>query len=127
MAYDGIIVLALLLLAGLLALPFAGQDTRALADPLFTLYLLAVWFAYFAWCWRRAGMTLGMRAWRLRLNATNGRRPSWRQCLVRFAVALVSAGMLGAGFAWALFDRQRRCWHDLASGTVLVVAPRRSG
>jgi len=32
--------------------------------------------------------------------------------------------LFGAGFWWALVDRQRLTWHDRASGTRLLRAPR---
>jgi uncharacterized RDD family membrane protein YckC len=124
--YDSVVVLALLMLAGLLALPLDTGGQQALLDPGFTLYLLAVWYLYLAWSWRRAGMTLGMRAWRLRVVTGDGHPPGWGVCLLRFTVALAGSAALGLGLLWALLDRQNRCWHDLASGTRLVVTPRRS-
>ena len=92
--------------------PVAGRD------PLYTIYLAAAWFGYLGWCWRR-GMTLGMRAWGVRLVSEPGGRPTWGRCLVRFAVSLLSAASAGAGFWWALFDPGRRTWHDRASATAL--------
>ena len=32
--------------------------------------------------------------------------------------------LAGAGFWWALFDRERLAWHDRASGTRMVRGPR---
>ncbi len=127
LSYDGVIVFALLLLAGLVALPFSGAEMRAGRNPLFTLYLLAVWFAYFGWSWRRLGMTLGMRAWRIRLVTPDGVTPGWGRCLLRFTTALLSGAALGAGYLWSLFERQGRSWHDLASDTHLIVIPKVSG
>lgn len=82
--------------------------------------MLLVGFAYFGLSWRRGGQTLGMRAWRLRLVATDGRVPGWSQLALRYVVAGVSLAAFGLGFAWSLFDRERRTWHDLASRTALV-------
>ena len=120
MLYDGLVVIALLLLATALALVAGSGEVMAGRDPLFTLYLLAVWFFYLAWCWRRAGMTVGMRAWRVAIESTGGGTPGWGQCLLRFLVSLVSAVCLGLGFAWSLFDPEKRTWHDMASRTRLV-------
>ena len=39
---------------------------------------------------------------------------------LRYAVATLSLAAGGLGFLWSLIDRERRTWHDLASGTVLV-------
>ena len=119
-AYDALVVLGLLLLAALIALPLDVLGHQAFRDPLFTFYLAAVWFLYEAWCWRRAGMTLGMRAWRIRLVCDDGEPISWVNCLLRFLLGIVSFAALGAGFFWSLTDRHNRAWHDLAAGTRLV-------
>jgi len=118
MAYDAVIVTGLLLIAAAAASPLDAGNQQALRDPAFTLYLLAVWFVYLALCWMRGGMTLGMRAWNVVLLADGG-RPGWSRCAVRFAVSLLSAAALGAGFLWSLADPQRRCWHDIVSRTGL--------
>lgn len=118
--YDTVIVIGLLLIATAAASPFDAGNQQALRDPLFTLYLLAVWFIYLALCWKRGGMTVGMRAWKIVLLGDRG-EPGWLDCSVRFAVSLVSAVTLGAGFWWSLTDPQRRCWHDIASGTGLYL------
>lgn len=119
MAYDAVILVGLLLAGAALASPFDSGNQRALQDPVFSLYLLAIWFAYLAACWRRGGMTVGMRAWRVRIE-TEGGRPAWSQCLVRFGVSLGSAACAGIGFAWLLVDQRERTWHDIASKTRLV-------
>jgi len=121
MLYDGLIVVALLMLAAAVALPLDRGQQQAGVDFLYTTYLLGVWFLYLAWNWRRAGMTLGMRAWRVRLLAEDGKPLGWFRCAIRFGVSLASFAVLGAGFAWSLADPRRRCWHDRASRTRLVM------
>lgn len=120
MVYDAAVVVALLMAAtvGAMLAGFGGRT--AMVDPAFTLYLALVWYLYLAWCWRR-GMTLGMRAWRVRIENLQSRRPGWGACSIRFAVSLVSAAVLGAGFFWSLADGQKRSWHDIASKTRLLV------
>ena len=86
--------------------------------------MLLVGFAYFGGSWRRGGQTLGMRAWRLRLVARDGGVPGWGALARRYAVAGLSLACGGLGFLWSLVDRERRTWHDLASGTVLLRLPR---
>jgi uncharacterized RDD family membrane protein YckC len=119
MAYDTVVVTALLMAATALAMLAGFREVSAARDPLFLLYLLAVWFAYLGWCWHRGGMTLGMRAWRVYLENAEGGRPGWGRCLARFLLSLLSAAPAGAGFLWSLFEREKRCWHDLLSGTRL--------
>jgi len=84
--------------------------------------LLAVTAGYFVISWRRGGQTIGMRAWRIRIVATEGGALPWSRALLRFAVALVSLGALGLGFLWCLVDRERRSWHDLAARATCVRA-----
>ena len=86
----------------------------------FTLWLLLVCFAYLGGCWHHGGMTVGMRAWRVKLVCSDGGIISWPRCLLRFLAAIVSLATFGLGFLWALFDRQNRGWHDIAGHTVLI-------
>jgi uncharacterized RDD family membrane protein YckC len=66
-----------------------------------------------------------MRPWRLKVLGTDGRVAPARTLWLRYAVATLSLAAGGLGFAWSLVDRERRTWHDLASGTVLVRLPPR--
>lgn len=89
-------------------------------DVAFQAYLLAVAAVFFCGFWRR-GETLGMRAWRLRVEGPDGRPPGWGRALGRFAAAILSWAAFGLGFLWVLVDRDRRAWHDRLSGTRLVL------
>ena len=120
MVYDGIILLGLLMLASAIALPVGDLEKTAFRDFWFTLWLFVVCFAYLGACWRYAGMTVGMRAWRVKLVSTNGQPISWSSCLLRFIVGIISSATLGLGILWALFDRQKRGWHDVAANTLLI-------
>ena len=82
--------------------------------------LLAVTTAYFAISWSRGGQTIGMRAWRIRVVAADGRVLPWPRALLRFAAALLSLAALGLGFAWCLVDRERRGWHDRIARSACV-------
>jgi len=119
MLYDAAIVIALLMVATALVMLAGFRELSVVEDPLYTLCLAAVWFAYLAWCWHRGGMTLGMRAWRVRIRNEEGGLPGWGRCLLRFLLSLLSAGLAGAGFLWSLADRQQQCWHDRLSRTRL--------
>ncbi|MGD2129844.1 MAG: RDD family protein [Lysobacterales bacterium] len=120
MAYDTAAIVALWLFATALAMIAGFRELSVVRDPVYALYLLLVWFAYLAWCWHRGGMTLGMRAWRIRIEDEAGGLPGWTPCAVRFAASLLSAAAAGVGFAWSLFDREKRTWHDILSHTRLL-------
>jgi uncharacterized RDD family membrane protein YckC len=114
--YDSLLLFSVLYLAAALAYPL----TQGKSSWIFQLYLLAVWFLYFAWPWLRGGQTLGMRAWRVKIQTTDGKRLSWQHVAIRFFTAFISWACLGIGLLWALVDKEKRAWHDLASHTQLV-------
>ena len=115
------LLLGALLLAG--SLPFVvlmhGAD-RAWARPLFQLYLLALAAAYLVWQWRRTGQTLAMKTWRMRLVTRDGAGLTWGRAVTRFLFALPGTLLLGAGFLWALVDRDGLFLHDRLAGTKIV-------
>jgi uncharacterized RDD family membrane protein YckC len=121
--YDLLPLLALWFFATVLALALTGGalDVQRLGGKVLVqaLVLLAS-AAYFALSWSRGGQTIGMKPWRLRVVRGDGTSPDLAHALLRFAVALVSLAALGIGFWWALFDTQRRTWHDIAAGTLMV-------
>jgi uncharacterized RDD family membrane protein YckC len=120
--YDLLALVAVLMAAGAAWVAVRGAAAPP-GDWLFRGYLLAVSALFFGLFWTR-GQTLGMRAWRLRVVAADGRRLRWGQALARFAAAGVSLGALGMGFLWVLVDRDRLAWHDRWSGTRLIVVDR---
>ena len=118
--YDSIILFGLLMMASAVALPFGSENTVAFQDFWFTSWLFLVGFAYLGSCWRYGGMTVGMRAWKIKLVSIDGGIIYWPRCLLRFLVALVSFLFVGLGILWALVDQNKRCWHDLAARTLLI-------
>ena len=126
-AYDLLPLLGLWFVAAVLALAVTGGalDTHTLAGKFLVQgFALALSAAYFVVSWSRGGQTIGMRAWRLRVVDANGDRVPWSHACLRFFVALVSLAALGAGFWWALFDPQRRAWHDMATRTRVLRLPK---
>ncbi|SDM28711.1 Uncharacterized membrane protein YckC, RDD family [Franzmannia pantelleriensis] len=122
MLYDSFLVMAIWVCMALIAV--ALNQGEANESPLFQSLLFTATFAFFAFCWMRAGMTLGMQAWRLRVQTLDGASITLVQSLVRFLVAGLSLALLGLGYWWVLFDGQRRSWPDIASGTQVVVLPK---
>ncbi len=125
--YDSLLLVAILFVAAL-PLPAIPEALRTalLGRLAVQLYLLAVGILFFAWFWVHGGQTLGMRAWRLKVVTDPGGAPlNWRNALTRALLALISWVCLGVGFLWALWDPQRRAWHDRGSRTRLIVLPKR--
>ena len=86
-------------------------------------FLPIAWFIYnFLFLWGMAA-TPGKKAFRLRVVGEDGAPPDGRRCAVRAAMSLVSAMLaLMLGYAWGLWDKKGRTWHDAAAGTRVVAA-----
>jgi uncharacterized RDD family membrane protein YckC len=122
MTYDAFpLMLLALLVSGASLVLKRGDATASLGGGL--AIIAATWLvcgAYFVVSWRRGGQTIGMRPWRLRVLAADGGAAGTGALWLRYAAATASLAAAGLGFLWSLVDRERRTWHDLASGTVLV-------
>ena len=127
LVYDGLLLLALGFAYSGIILTIQVQFFGAhAAQPLGRLGLAGLWLflsLYYIWCWRRAGQTLGMKTWRLRLQQPDGSPPTWRQAWLRCLLAPLSLVSV-VGYLWCLWSRSGDCLHDLGSGTRLVVLPK---
>jgi uncharacterized RDD family membrane protein YckC len=119
MVYDALILIAIWMVGTAFVVVAANAPIDG-GNPLFQFYLLALALAYFHVSWSRIEQTLGMRAWRIRLDP-GPQAFTLQRSLKRFVAGLVSLLSLGLGFAWALFRSDRRAWPDIASESRLVV------
>ena len=114
------------------------------------LYMDLVTFLFFGWFWTHGGQTLGMRAWKLRIQQGDGKTITWRQVAIRFITALpawivlfigitLTAGIplhaypwleqlsrlpkgliLIVGIFWLVFDQWPDGWRDKISDTRII-------
>jgi uncharacterized RDD family membrane protein YckC len=124
MIYESLLVTAVIFIAALPFLYLVGNAETGWRHLVFQLYLLGVMFAYFSAFWLRSGQTLAMKTWRIRLVDLAGDTISLKQAALRFVLALIGLMLGGAGFWWALFDRDRQFLHDRLARTRLVRVPR---
>jgi uncharacterized RDD family membrane protein YckC len=116
MVYEAVLLFAVAFFASWIFF-FASGGRDATSGTLrheLQLFILAVFAAYFLWCWLRGGQTLAMKAWRIRLVDVTPRK-----ALLRFVLALL---LFPVSVAWALLDRDRQFLHDRLAGTRLVTA-----
>lgn len=118
--YDIMLLFSVLFFAGMLVYPL----THAKNSLGYSFYLFCVCFLYFGWQWTHGGQTLAMVTWSVQLQSISGEKVTWKQAVIRFSVAMISWLAGGFGFLWIWFDREKRAWHDIASGTRLVKLPK---
>jgi uncharacterized RDD family membrane protein YckC len=132
MLYDLLVVVALMFIVTALFLAFTGGEAitaerSVVVERIYQAALVVVVVLFFCVFWTRRGQTIGMLAWRLRVERNDGSALTWRDALVRLGGASVSLAALGLGYFWIWVDRERLAWHDRWSGTRVVVVPKRRG
>ena len=120
-AYDALLVLAVLFVATFIFLVLFGSAAEPPRRYVFQAYLLGVMGAYFVWFWTHSGQTLAMKTWRIRLVMLDGHSVPVKAAVVRFFLAVAGLVFFGAGWWWALFDREHCLLHDRLAGTRLVL------
>lgn len=126
MIYESLLVTAVVFVASFIFVPIVGEMHAPWQLLLFRTYIVGVLFAYFCVFWLRSGQTLSMKTWRIRLVNRDGGPITFNQAVLRFFLALFGLLLAGAGFWWALFDRDRQFLHDRIVGTRLVRVPRKA-
>jgi uncharacterized RDD family membrane protein YckC len=130
MLYDLLIVVALMFIVTALFLPFTGGEAitpgeSGALERVYQAALLLVVVVFFCVFWTWRGQTVGMLAWRLRVERNDGGALTWRDALIRLAGACVSLAALGLGYVWICMDREKLAWHDRWSGTRVIVLPKK--
>jgi uncharacterized RDD family membrane protein YckC len=144
--YEGVLLFGVLavtaLVYGVLAHQTSGIEKRS--------GLIAVCFVvlglYFIGLWTRAGQTLAMKTWHLRVLTDRGEPLTPRRALARYLASyvwflppLALAGSLGLPSAWAIFGLvagwialyalaallhpRRQFWHDALCDTAVAFVP----
>ncbi len=106
--------------AGVLILISGGEVGGAWFQSL----LLVENYLFCAWFWLKDGATLGMRAWRLKVQTETGGKITLNQSLVRYLAGIFSLLAFGLGYLWILLDRRNRSWNDMVSNTQIIYTPK---
>jgi len=100
------------------------MNTDKAVGPAFQSTLFISIFLFFGFFWTRSGQTIGMMAWRIRIQSKTGHSISWMQALIRFMTAIFSAAIAGIGYLWMLFNDEQLSLHDKLSNTEVVYLPK---
>ena len=120
------VVLYLFAIQGLIALEVislnGAEDVSALIQNsmllsgMRTALLIIVGLVFFGYFWTKSGQTIGMRAWRLKVQTCDGKLISWPQAVIRSISAL-----LGLGNLIVLVDfKNKKALQDYLSKTEVV-------
>jgi len=137
--YDGFLLFAVLFaatglfhwLAGFFitttAPQFATGDVTHELEPLahgwlYNLYLLTVIILFYAGFWCKKGQTLGMQAWRIKLQNDTGEVIGFSTAALRVICALASGGVIG--MLSIFFTPKRQAVFDLITKTYVVTLPK---
>lgn len=85
-------------------------------------FVMGIAYVLVFWNWK--GATPGKMAFNaVIVDAKTGAKPSGGTYVVRYLGYIPSILVLGLGFLWVAWDPQKRGWHDMLAGTI-VVRPR---
>lgn len=141
--YEGVLLFGVLMIAGYLFSSLTQQRHALVGRHGLQAFLFIVLGIYFGWFWSRAGQTVAMKAWHIRLLTQYGLPVSQPRALARYLLswlwflpALVALSLAGLSSPAAMFGMlfigvvvyaglsrlhpQRQFWHDAVCGTQLV-------
>lgn len=130
MLYDSLVVIAIMMGVTAALLPLTGgeaitNERYGALEYAYRALLLIIIVMFFGVFWTRRGQTLGMAAWRLKIEREDGSLLRWSDVLKRLAAATVSLLAVGLGYFWIWIDRDRLAWPDRWTRTRVVVLPKR--
>jgi uncharacterized RDD family membrane protein YckC len=86
----------------------------------YTIHLI-VFGIILLWLWNYSAATPGKWLLKMRIvDSKTFRKPSLKQFILRYLGYILSITPLTLGFAWIMFDKKKRAWHDMMAGTVVV-------
>lgn len=119
--YDSLLLIAIFFIATFILLPVVGEEAIKSGNIFYNVYLIFLAYLYFCWHWVDGRQTLGMRSWKINVISETNSSLNWKQASLRYFSSLLSFMLLGLGFVWALFDKDKLTLHDRLSKTNLIV------
>lgn len=95
------------------------HELRPVAEGwLYNLYLGCVIIGFYTAFWCKSGQTLGMQAWRIKAQTTDGNIMSIQQGVLR---AIIGLSFLGIGLLWMFFNKDKQSLYDKLTKTEVVL------
>lgn len=113
--YDCLLLIALFFIITAIAIAF--NHGEAIQNVAWFLFLYLVGFVFFDWFWRHGGQTLGMSAWRIRVEGMEHESVTFKQSVIRY---LTGSLLFVATLLYIPFSRDGTALHDRLSKTRIV-------
>jgi uncharacterized RDD family membrane protein YckC len=130
MFYDLLLIIALMMVFTAALLPFTGGeavlgDRYGALEYAYQVMLVLIVIGFFGGFWTKRGQTLGMAAWRMKIERVDGSLLTWSDAFKRLGAAAVSLCLAGVGYFWIWVDKDKLAWPDRWTNTRVVVAARK--
>lgn len=132
--YDGFLVAAIWMVLGFILQLIVGTESNRVVDgvpqtdPLLDAILFTVMVAsssgFYIWFWTKSGQTLGMIAWRIKVESVEGGLIDFRQGVIRYIAAWPAFFLFGLGYLSLYLDREGDAAHDKLSRSKVVLLPK---
>ena len=132
--YDGFLVAAIWMVLGFILQLIVGTESNQLidgivqTDPILDALLFIIMIAssssFYIWFWIRSGQTLGMIAWRIKVESLNGGLIDFKQGMIRYIAAWPAFFLFGLGYLSIYLDSNRDAAHDKMSCSKVVLLPK---
>jgi uncharacterized RDD family membrane protein YckC len=132
--YDSFLIGAIWMLLAFLLQLLVGPDTSSLVDgqvqtdPILDLILFSAMVlsctGFYVWFWHQSGQTLGMLAWRIKVQDNDGNLIPIKQAVLRLILAWPAFWLFGLGYLWLLIDKNHDAIHDKISRTRVILLPK---
>ena len=132
--YDGFLVVAVWFVIAFMLQRIVGTQSNKLVDgvvqtdPLLDALLFTIMVAsgsgFYIWFWTKSGQTLGMIAWRIKLESLDGGLINFKQGVIRYIAAWPAFFLLGLGYLSIYLDSNGDAAHDKVSRSKVVVLPK---
>jgi len=120
--YDCILLIGILFTATALLLTLNHGEAFTAGNIYYSAFLVGISATFFCWFWTHGGQTLGMRAWKIRLERADGSPCDIRTAISHFIVGVTLGLALGMGWWFALIDRKGRALQDVICRTRVIRA-----
>lgn len=132
--YDGFLVAAIWMGLGLILQLIVGTESNRLVngivqtDPILDALLFIIMITsssgFYIWFWIRSGQTLGMIAWRIKVESLDGGLIDFKRGVTRYIAAWPAFFLFGLGYLSIYLDSNGDAAHDRVSCSKVVVLPK---